>query len=229
MRSQSRIPDFRDPRFLPSMRLAIIAVFTWLLIACGSFLTVRGVLEYRESHVAQDQIARQWQHESAAASPVPDSSANSPGGTNKRKPLRHAPPSGAAVAKLSIPSLASVLYVVEGTSDPDLKRGPGHLTGTALPGEVGNCVIAGHRDTHFRVLKDIHQGDEVILERAGQRFRYRVDSMMIVTPDNTSSLRPTGKPELNLITCYPFQYVGSAPKRFIVHAGLESSSLEASR
>jgi len=98
-----------------------------------------------------------------------------------------------------------------------------------MPGADGNCVIAGHRDTHFSVLKNIQDGDEIVLERDGHKYRYRVDGMQVVTPDNTASLRPTKDAVLNLITCYPFHYVGSAPKRFIVHAALEDSTLSASR
>jgi len=103
------------------------------------------------------------------------------------------------------------------------------VLGTVLPGEDGNCVIAGHRDTHFRVLRNIRTGDEILLDRNGREFRYRVDDTTIVTPDNTSSLQPTGDAVLNLITCYPFYFVGSAPKRFIVHASLENSPLAARR
>ena len=69
-----------------------------------------------------------------------------------------------------------MLYVVEGADNRDLERGPGHLTGTVLPGEDGNCVIAGHRDTHFRVLRKIRKGDEVVLERAGKAYRYAGNS-----------------------------------------------------
>ncbi len=197
------------------MRASFIAVCTWLLIASGSFLTVCGVLDYWESHNAQSQIAEQWQPE------LPQ--------TTVPKRPSPPPPNGATVAKLSIPRLDTTLYVVEGTSTRDLKRAPGHLTGTVLPGDDGNCVIAGHRDTHFRVLKDIQRGDEVLLERDGQTFRYRVNGTTIVTPDNTASLKPTTKAVLNLVTCYPFYYVGSAPKRFIVHADLEGLPLQASR
>jgi sortase A len=139
------------------------------------------------------------------------------------------PREGRAVAKLSIPRLDAVLYVVEGDDSDDLKRGPGHLIGTAMPGQTGNCVIAGHRDTHFRVLKNIRKGDEIELSRDGHTWRYVVDEMSVVSPDNLSPLQPTREPVLNLITCYPFYYVGAAPRRFIVHARLEDEPLRASR
>ena len=92
-----------------------------------------------------------------------------------------------------------------------------------MPGENGNCVIAGHRDTHFRVLKDIREGDDIILQTSAGQFLYRVKRTRIVSPENTSALAPTKTAELNLITCYPFYYLGSAPKRFIVEAQLAGS------
>ena len=79
-------------------------------------------------------------------------------------------------------------------------------------------MIAGHRDTHFRVLKDIHKGDEIVLETHDGQYRYRVSQTSVISPTNTACLKPTSTAVLNLITCYPFHYVGSAPKRFIVHA-----------
>ena len=77
------------------------------------------------------------------------------------------PQPGSAIAKLSIPRLDTQLFVVEGDDDAELRRGPGHLAGTAMPGTDGNCVIAGHRDTHFRVLKDIRKGDLIVLDTGG--------------------------------------------------------------
>ncbi|HXI43520.1 MAG TPA: class D sortase, partial [Bryobacteraceae bacterium] len=132
-------------------------------------------------------------------------------------------PAGEAFARLSIPRLRAVLYVVEGTDSADLRRGPGHLEGSALPGSNGNCVIAGHRDTHFRLLKNLRQGDRIEIETAAGDFIYRVSGTSIVAPRNTAPLRPTGQPVLNLITCYPFYFAGPAPQRYVVHAALMAS------
>ena len=82
-------------------------------------------------------------------------------------------PAGEAFARLSIPRLHAVLYVVEGTDSADLRRGPGHFEGSALPGSSGNCVIAGHRDTHFRLLKHVRQGDKIEIETAAGAFTSR--------------------------------------------------------
>jgi sortase A len=95
------------------------------------------------------------------------------------------------------------------------------MPGSALPGEDGNCVIAGHRDTHFRVLREIRQGDEIDLETPEGRFVYTVDGTQIVRPTDVSILKPSQSGILHLITCYPFYFLGHAPKRFIVDAKLE--------
>ena len=131
---------------------------------------------------------------------------------------------GGAIAKLIIPRLDVELYVMEGDGASELRRGPGHVAGTAMPGQGGNCIIAGHRDTHFRVLKDIRKGDEIILQTRAGKYTYWVNGTEVVSPFNRVSLRPTGDAELHLITCYPFYYLGSAPKRFVVQAQLQERS-----
>jgi len=222
------------------MRHLLVNTVTWVLIASGAFFFVGGGLDYFESKRAQDVIAAQWNAEQSAAVAVPDHSnsaqippkssreVNTPERLDSPR-IMAAPHAGAAVARLSIPRLHAVLYVVEGDEASDLKRGPGHLIGSAMPGEAGNCVIAGHRDTHFRVLKNIQDGDEILLTRDGETWRYRVNELSIVSPDNLSPLQPSHTPVLHLITCYPFYYLGSAPKRFIVSARLENEPLRASR
>src|SRR5579862_679866 len=111
-------------------------------------------------------------------------------------------------------------FVVSGTGATELRMGPGHLWGTAWPGERGNSVIAGHRDTHFRVLKDIHNGDQIMVQTARGRFTYSVIRTLVVLPADISVLLPTDAPILTLVTCYPFHYAGPSPKRFIVQAHL---------
>ncbi|MCL4401168.1 MAG: class D sortase [Acidobacteria bacterium] len=138
-----------------------------------------------------------------------------------RQPAPQTPDLGVALAKLSIPRLNAAWFVFEGVGKKELRLGPGHMRGSALPGTSGNCVIAGHRDTHFRALKDIRKGDEIVVETRQGRFRYRVTDLEIVKPTNTKALAPTTSPVMNLITCYPFYYLGSAPKRFVVHAQME--------
>jgi sortase A len=87
-----------------------------------------------------------------------------------------------------------------------------------LPGQHGNVALAAHRDTFFRPLRNIRTGDAIEVETVRGTYQYRVESIQIVTPQDTQVLNATNRPELTLITCYPFYYVGSAPKRFIVRA-----------
>jgi sortase A len=96
----------------------------------------------------------------------------------------------------------------------------GHIEGTPLPGETGNSEIAGHRNTFFRGLKDIRKNDEIQVQTASG-FRYEVDWVKTVAPDDLSVLAPTSESAMTLMTCYPFYFVGPAPKRFIVRAHKE--------
>jgi sortase A len=108
--------------------------------------------------------------------------------------------------------------VVEGVDDGDLKHAVGHIPGTALPGEDGNVGIAGHRDTFFRPLRSIRRKDTITLSTLQGTYRYRVISTKVVDPDDVEVLYPDGRDTLTLVTCFPFDYVGSAPRRFIVRA-----------
>jgi sortase A len=122
------------------------------------------------------------------------------------------------VGKLEIARLGVSVMVVEGVDDSDLKRAVGHIPGTALPGELGNVGIAGHRDTFFRPLRSIHCDDTITVSTLHGAYRYRVVSTNVVRPKDIQVLYPTGRDSLTLVTCFPFNYVGSAPKRFIVRA-----------
>jgi len=125
---------------------------------------------------------------------------------------------GGLVGRIEIPRLDLSAVVFEGTSDDTLSRGVGHLSGSAGPGERGNLVLAGHRDTFFRDLRGIREGDEVTIKTPDGEFQYQVESTAIVYPDQTEVLKPGDGAMLTLITCYPFHYIGNAPERFIVRA-----------
>lgn len=128
-------------------------------------------------------------------------------------------PEGALVGRIEIPRLGVSTIVLEGVDDQTLRRGAGHIPETSLPGGGGgNVGIAAHRDSFFRALKDIRKNDIVRLETLQGTFSYRVDWTQIVLPEDTQVLDETGTPALTLVTCYPFYYVGSAPKRFVVRA-----------
>ncbi len=131
---------------------------------------------------------------------------------------------GEAFARLRIPRISLDLTVIEGTRKRDLLKAPGHLSGSGAPGEPDNCVIAGHRDLHFRRLGQLHSGDFIELEAGGRKVGYRVESVGVVSPSRTDLLGPTPESLLTLVTCYPFNYVGPAPDRFVVRARREADS-----
>jgi sortase A len=126
------------------------------------------------------------------------------------------------VARLRIPSAEIDAIVFGGTDQATLEKGPGHVPGSEMPGEDTarkNCVITAHRDSHFRHLGWLRKGHRIELETpAGRTLDYRVVSREIVRPDAVRVLQPTAKPRLTLITCYPFNYIGAAPKRLVVVA-----------
>jgi sortase A len=124
------------------------------------------------------------------------------------------------LAILRIPRIGVEVPVLEGTDDLTLNRGAGHIEDTAKPGTDGNAGIAGHRDGFFRGLKDIVPGDVIELETLGVTEVYRIERTWIVDPEDVSVLDPTPTRSLTLVTCYPFYFVGSAPRRFIVRAVL---------
>ncbi len=127
-------------------------------------------------------------------------------------------------AVLRVQRVGLEVPVLEGVDDLTLNRGAGHIPGTALPGGLGTVGIAGHRDTHFRLLRRAAKGMDVrLIDRTGT-YHYRVTSTEIVTPDQVGVLDIVSSPGLALITCYPFSYVGHAPKRFVVHAVLVSAA-----
>jgi sortase A len=137
-----------------------------------------------------------------------------------------APPAaeeGSLIGRIEIPRLRLSVVVVEGVDKTSLRRAVGHIPGTALPGEAGNVGLAGHRDTFFRPLKDLKIKDEIQVSTLNGNFKYSVVSLRIVDPENVGVLAPSGENLLTLVTCYPFYFVGPAPKRWIVRARQVSS------
>jgi sortase A len=124
-------------------------------------------------------------------------------------------------AVLRIDKIHLEVPVFEGTSDRVLNRGLGRIEGTARIGESGNVGIAGHRDGFFRGLKDVQVGDTMELETLAGTQTYVIDSITLVNPDDVSVLKNESAPELTLVTCFPFYFVGSAPERYIVRASLK--------
>ena len=127
------------------------------------------------------------------------------------------------IGRIEVPRLNLTAIVREGVDSKTLRRAVGHIPSTALPGMPGNVGMAGHRDTFFRGLRDIKKDDRITVETLHGNYEYLVESIRIVRPNDVSVLKTAGGPSLTLVTCFPFNYVGSAPNRFIVRARQVSS------
>ncbi len=144
------------------------------------------------------------------------------------------PKIGEPLGRIAIPRLGLETVIVEGDGDLELSYAAGHVPGTALPGASGNVAMAGHRDSVFARLARVRRGDAIVVTTPDARYRYVVSSAQVVGPDATWVLDSTAGASLTLVTCYPFRYVGPAPRRFVVRATLTGSapalpSLDAAR
>jgi sortase A len=177
--------------------------------------------------IVSDSVLAQWNAQGAleiakavdeltrAVEPVQEPSQPLPTAESSRHPPADI---GAAIAALSIPRVQLSAIVLHGSDARTLQRGPGHLEHTAVPGDAGNIVIAGHRDSFFRPLRHIRLADDIFLETRDGHYHYRVTSLRVVGPREVSVTAPTSEETLTLITCYPFWVLGHAPDRFIVRA-----------
>ena len=127
------------------------------------------------------------------------------------------------IGRLDIPSLNLSVPILADFQTKSLLHGIGHIPGSALPGGLGTVGLAGHRDTYFRPLRNIRANMDIRVSDSSGTFHYQVDSMEIVHPEDVGVLDIRDRPELTLITCYPFNFIGAAPLRFIVHAHLVSA------
>lgn len=124
---------------------------------------------------------------------------------------------------LEIPSLALRTPLYSDTSEVNLNRGAGLIAGMSGIGQGGNLGVAAHRDGAFRPLEDIQVGAAIEVRTAGFHYVYRVTSIAVVDPTDVALLRRTDEPAITLVTCYPFRFVGAAPRRFVVRGQLDST------
>ncbi len=144
--------------------------------------------------------------------------------TNVSKPDHASISADQMLTRVIIPKINMDAIVIEGASRKDLSEGPGHMKETAMPGESGNAVITGHRDTFFRHIYELVKGDQIQVRRNGRVFTYEVTGKRVVEPDDLSVIKQTADPRLTLITCYPTYYIGPAPQRLVVFSKLVDSS-----
>jgi sortase A len=128
------------------------------------------------------------------------------------------------IGTLAIPRLKKTIPIYEGTEDAQLKKGAGHYEKSVLPGIKDNSVIAGHRDSVFSKFGSLKVGDELRVSTYYGNFTYIIKSFRIVKANDRTVIVPTPDAVLTLSTCYPFYFIGNAPKRFIVHAELKTNA-----
>ena len=134
----------------------------------------------------------------------------------------HADKPSEVIGQLRMPALHLAVPIISSITNPDLLRGIGHIPGSGNAGGLGNMAVAGHRDTYFRPLRNVVPGMLIYVSSPSGTYRYEVDRTEIVTPEQLGILDIGNQPQLTMITCYPFDFIGSAPKRFIVFAHLLS-------
>jgi len=158
-----------------------------------------------------------------APTPTPE-----PSGTPEPSPIAVSdkfvlkPKVGDLMGHIDIEAGAISEDVIYGTTNEILAKNVGCYTGTLLPGEGDGILISAHRDQHFRGLKDVKEGDKIVVTTAKGQFTYVIERCEVVEKDDQQAFQVFGEETLVLSTCYPFYYVGSAPQRYLVFAPLES-------
>ncbi|MDH3410291.1 MAG: class D sortase [Gammaproteobacteria bacterium] len=191
-----------------------VALWLFGLICLSAYGAVK-VQSASAQSAAMSDLETEWRQ---AATAAPDRSLWSKARIERyerdRSDSENLPPLGL----LTIPSVGIRVAMFEGTSDRVLNLGVGRVEGTGQIGSAGNLAFAGHRDGFFRGLKDIEVGDDISIQHRGGISHYSVHELSVVEPDAVHVLEPTEEETLTLVTCYPFYFVGPAPKRFIVKA-----------
>jgi sortase A len=212
------------------MRIMEIVLLTVAAVSIGWYATVH-ILSAREQVALSEELDRM-----AGAAAAPKAGPNeleelgqshtttaataTSTSTSTTAPRRTAASPRGLVGRIEVRRLKLSVVAREGVDNKTLRVAAGHIPGTVLPGQAGNAGFAAHRDTFFRPLKSVREGDEVVVTTPQGVYRYAVTGTQIVEPADVSVLEPTADAILTLVTCYPFEYIGNAPQRFIVRAAL---------
>jgi sortase A len=178
------------------------------MIVVGAVIMLYVASQYGQMYLEQHRLAQAWEEEQQRLAENPPSATQA-----------HTPDDDGMI-RLVIPKIDLTSFVVEGTNRKALLVGPGHITKTAEPGQLGNAVITGHRDTFFRHIHELAKGDQLYIERGGKRYTYEITGKKIVEPSDLSVTKPTEDSQVTLVTCYPTYYIGPAPKRLVVFSKL---------
>jgi len=190
-----------------------------ILAYCGFVRWQAREFQAQESR-ALDSIELQPEQTEDATFPAPEQEPANP----VRPATRRLPrPARGLIGRVEVPRIGLAAIVIEGSNAAVLQRAVGHVSGTALPGEPGNVALTGHRDSFFRSLRNIRENDMIRMTTPKGLFWYRVTSISVVSPENIAVLAAGDGEALTMITCFPFSFVGPAPRRFVVHAARVTS------
>lgn len=192
--------QYGDSWFRGAKSLSPAALVAPVLIVAGVALLGYVGAQYGQMFLEQRRLAREWQRQNSAPRTLKTVTADD------------------GLTKLLIPKIKMDAIVVEGTTRRQLLLGPGHMEQTPPPGEEGNSVITGHRDTFFRHIYELNKGDVIEVQRSGKIYQYQIIGKKVVDPEDLSVLRQSKDKRLTLITCYPIYYIGPAPDRLVVFA-----------
>ncbi|MEH7886687.1 class D sortase [Bacillus sp. JJ1609] len=195
---------------LLSLSVAVIAFGLWFS-GSNAFKFMKGYLLFKTEQTEPKQVL--------ASKPEKEETRPS---RNSLYP--EAPEQGEMIGNLSIPKLEANLPIYHGTDEDELEKGVGHFAGSVLPGEKDNSVLSGHRDTVFRKLGEVGKGDLLVVTTEAGEFTYKVRKVRIVDADDRTVIVPKPRPTLTVTTCYPFDFIGDAPQRYILVADLVKSS-----
>jgi sortase A len=173
-------------------------------------------LDMRWFQTTQNRRLAELQKTRSSTASTPSASSSSR--EKEKSAATDLPHTGDLIGKIDIGRVGLSAIIAEGTDNRTLRRAVGHVPSTPLPGDDGNAVLAGHRDSFFRALRTVEEGDEIEVTTPGAKLRYEITSIEVVGAEDTDVLWPTKEKSLTLITCYPFHYIGPAPDRYVVRA-----------
>ncbi|MFT8320619.1 MAG: class D sortase [Bacillus sp. (in: firmicutes)] len=203
-------------RFLLLFLSASIVLFGLWFTGTNAYTYLKGYFLFKTEQVQEVDASKQFNKNIEEVKPKKE----------EVQSLYDKPPkTGENIGELIIPKLKATLPIFHGTDEEELAKGVGHFAGSVLPGEKDNTVLSGHRDTVFRKLGEIGKGDLLTVKTSAGAFTYKVKKVRIVDKDDRTVIVPKPKATLTVSTCYPFHYIGDAPRRYILVADLVSSDL----
>lgn len=212
---------------LKKKRLLLLSC-TMAIILFGVWFSTSNMYKFAKGYFLYKTHALSSQVNETVQKPPSDKPTNDKTPRNKTTkkelyPVR--PETGEEIGELYIPKLKTKLPIFHGTNEDELEKGVGHFAGSVLPGENDNSVLSGHRDTVFRKLGQVGEGDLLIVRTSAGKFTYKVNKVRIVDEDDRTVIVPKPRATLTVSTCYPFDYIGSAPERYILVAYLTSKTV----